>query len=110
MTSEIIEVRCPNCGRVEIEAQEIRLCVEMSKRAGWQPTSTRAFYGLACPECDEYFTREADAFTAELLMRAHVWIFSWYPSAEFVEPRPEGPPLRLDDLIDLHFELEGMFA
>jgi predicted RNA-binding Zn-ribbon protein involved in translation (DUF1610 family) len=108
--AQLVEVLCPDCGRVEVASFEIRLCVRVAGQEINVPQFGRAFYALRCPGCSAYFTREADARVAQLLIAAGAWTFTWTPPAELRERHPTGPPIVLDDLIDLHFDLEREFA
>jgi ribosomal protein S27E len=107
--AQILLVLCPNCGREKVASLEIRLCMRIARTGFSSPQFGRAFYALRCPGCNEYFTREADASVAELLIRAGALVFTWEPPAEILE-HSDAPLIVLDDLIDLHFEMEREFA
>jgi len=108
--AQIVLVLCPNCGRAKVASFEIRLCVRMAGQLQGSPKFGRAFYGLRCPGCNHYFTREADASVAEMLIGVGATLFTWSPPAELLEHHADAPPISLDDLIDLHFEMEREFA
>jgi hypothetical protein len=87
-----IETTCPACrATVAVEAAEILLAV---------PTPGPATYTIVCPACDALTAKHAGAAVVGLLRTIEV------PTVRFVPGHPEspspGPPLRLDDLLELH--------
>ena len=94
----IVRATCPTCGDVELKPAdlELRIC------------STPAFsiYVFSCTTCDTLVAKPAaDHRIVTLLSSVGVPMVRWDLPAELEETH-EGPPLSLDDLIDLRLALE----
>ena len=72
-------------------------------------------YRFSCPTCLHTIEKPADRKVAALLLSAGVEVDDlgheeeWMPEQAQIhldEPRPEGPPLTVDDLINFHFLLK----
>lgn len=92
-----IDAVCPACrGPVAFEPGDILMAV--------QPHDS-ATYTIACPVCSALTVKRADAAAVGILRAFGV------PTVVMAAGHPEapmpGPPLRLDDLIDLHLLLAG---
>lgn len=62
-------------------------------------------YRFVCPQCEQVVVKPADRKIVTLLLSAGVDVEQAQPDPDHLEARPDGPPLTLDDLIDLHFLL-----
>lgn len=95
----IIRSQCPTCGEVDLKAPDIALV---------RQADGLAEYRYVCPTCGNEVRKRADAKVCALLMSCGVeWkedVIIYHPEA----PDPEAPTLTVDDLIDLHFELEEL--
>ncbi len=78
------------------------------------PSGDRGSYAFTCPECNLDVDRPANRKTVALLIAAGV-----EPSPmpkdldlppEDRSPDPDAPSFTLDDLIELHFQLQGDLA
>ena len=88
-----IETTCPGCrATVAIEPAEILLAVR-----------TPATYTIVCPACGTLTAKHAGAAVVGLLRTIEVPTVSFAPSHP-ESPSP-GPPLSLDDLLELHEQL-----
>jgi hypothetical protein len=89
MSDARFSIDCPDCGDVELAADQLWLVV---------PTLGDAHYDFFCPSCDALVTHvagdEAVAFLAPLVAVEEIEI-----PAEALEPK-SGPPLTMDDLLD----------
>jgi predicted RNA-binding Zn-ribbon protein involved in translation (DUF1610 family) len=95
MTS--IRTTCPRCGEVEMRAEVVLLSVD--------PGSGEGSYSFVCPVCEDLVEKPADQKIVNLLRSIGVDVAE-RPQVDPVDPRPEGPPLTLDDVIDFHFLLD----
>jgi hypothetical protein len=91
-----IEVVCPDCGEIHVEASEVnvRVCVNDVEWTYW----------FMCPGCDHRAaasTRQGPALEA---IAAGAPFVSWRLPAELLEPH-DGPPLKVFDLIELKLDL-----
>lgn len=93
----MIETTCPRCGTVLCETRifELWLCADA-------PVS---FYTFTCPKCGDQVHKPANDRAIETLIAERARAVVWQFPAEMTEAH-DGPPLTLDDLIDLHIELE----
>ena len=92
-----IEVNCPECGAVECKPGDFELAVCSVPSA--------SYYALTCPMCHKRIQKAADERAVELLIAEGVTPRRWELPAEMLEAH-DGPPLTLDDLLDLHLLLE----
>lgn len=92
-----IKATCPRCGEVELTPDDIQLRV-----CTYSPAS---FYLFQCPVCHEVVQKAADDRVVQLLISGGVSATVWELPGELRERR-DGPPLTLDDLLDLHLLLE----
>lgn len=99
-SSEMTTIRatCPSCGEVEMGAGAILLQVEQESGEGT--------YSFICPTCEETVSKPADKKVVMLLLSAGVTVSEAVEATPTPEPRPSGPALTADDLIDFHFLLE----
>jgi predicted RNA-binding Zn-ribbon protein involved in translation (DUF1610 family) len=101
-----IRTTCPQCGEVDMSPEAILLSIR--DRAG------EGSYRFACPTCTHTIEKPADRKVVALLLSAGVELDEQRREAEeaardemaALEPRPDGPPLSVDDLITFHFLLE----
>lgn len=91
-----IEAVCPNCGTVDCALEDFELGV-----CNHAPAS---FYAFVCPACEQRIQKPADQRVIELLIAEGVKPHLWELPAEALETH-DGPPLTLDDLLDLHLIL-----
>lgn len=90
----IVKATCPRCGDVELAPLELGLYV--------CSTLDASSYHFTCPGCDEIVVKSAaDHRIVTLLSSVGVPVTQWDLPAELDEVHA-GPPLTLDDLIDLH--------
>jgi rRNA maturation protein Nop10 len=92
-----IRSSCPRCGDVDMEPDRVRL-VERE----------RMEYTFTCPVCGDFIVKAADTRIVNLLRGAGV---QWSDAGKDAPKHPElfdadAPPLTIDDLIELHQELE----
>lgn len=92
-----IKATCPGCGEVELTPDDIELRV-----CNYAPAS---YYTFECPMCTETVQKPADDRVIQLLISGGVHAVVWELPAEVSEPRG-GPPLNMDDLLDLHLLLQ----
>jgi hypothetical protein len=96
----IVKASCPTCGDVELAPTdlELRICTNISN------AST---YNFTCTECEKLIVKAADDHRiVTLLTSVGVPTITWELPAELFEAH-DGPPLTLDDLIDLRLALEA---
>lgn len=105
---------CPVCGEVELDPTDIVLHRVLDRDG---ELAAGSCYRFSCPECALYVEKPADAKIAALLTTGGVPVEDVPDQAAAARGRtvgatghPEapdpGPPLTLDDLLDLHLELE----
>lgn len=92
-----IRATCPGCGDVELAPESIDL--------QWCSHVPASFFRFACPRCGTLVLRPADARIAQLLISAGVRPVLWHLPKELLEEH-DGPPLTIDDVLDLHSALE----
>lgn len=97
-----IRATCPRCGEVELPAAEVELHVV---RAPDGQLASGTHYAFDCPECGERVRKDADERICQLLTGSGVNV-RVTPAARHPESPPDGPPLTVDDLIDLHLLLQ----
>lgn len=87
------------CGIVKFGFDDItvRVCVDTNE----------ASYFYRCPECGMVVSRAVHRYLRELLINSGVKVVPWFLPEDLFEQH-NGPPLVLDDLIDLHQELESL--
>lgn len=94
-----IKSRCPKCGEVELAAEDILLRL--------RPVRNTSDYTFVCPKCRDDVTKPADDHVVRLLLSGGV-----FPTAENIpaeaRERHDGPPLTVDDLIDLGLDLRKL--
>ena len=88
-----IKATCPECGEVDLTADDILLRI-----AAGQGSNT---YGFSCPSCSEFVEKPADERVIRLLLSGGVMPMLVHVPAEAVEPR-SGPPINHDDLLEFH--------
>lgn len=89
-----IRATCPDCGEVDITAEDIELFIAGELEGGK--------YCFECPNCINQVSKPADSRIIQLLISGGV-------RASAQEPRMahnDLPPLSYDDLLAFHFELE----
>ena len=95
----LIRATCNECGDVELGILDlvVRLCEDTESGT----------YVFRCPDCTRPVVRDADRPTIDLLVSSGVRLELWTLPAELIEPRPVGPPLSHDDLLDFHQLLDN---
>src|SRR4029453_18697689 len=85
---------CSDCVDVELGTRDlvVRLC----------ETNEAGTYVFRCPNCLNPVVRPADRPTIDLLISSGGRLGLWTIPSGLIEPRPIGPPLTHDDLIDFH--------
>jgi len=94
----IVKATCPVCGDVDMKPSdlELRVCA----------TVEASTYHFTCPRCDQIVVKSAaDGRIVTLLQSVGVPTVRWELPAELAETHA-GPPLTIDDLIDLHLLLD----
>jgi predicted RNA-binding Zn-ribbon protein involved in translation (DUF1610 family) len=106
-----IRATCPACGEIELVPSDLLL--RRIVDADGEVTEGSC-YRFSCPECAGVVEKPADARVAQLLVTGGVPVET-LPALTGAEvdplpPHPEepiaGPPLTLDDLLDLHLALD----
>jgi predicted RNA-binding Zn-ribbon protein involved in translation (DUF1610 family) len=95
----IVKATCPTCGDVELTPAdlELRIC----------SAAAASTYHFTCTACEKVIVKSAsDHRIVTLLTSVGVPTVVWELPAELSETH-EGPPLTLDDLIDLRLALES---
>ncbi|TMK17845.1 MAG: hypothetical protein E6G68_08220 [Actinobacteria bacterium] len=94
----VVKATCNRCGEVELTPQDLQLRVCSTPEA--------SIYHFHCPRCETIVVKPAaDGRIVTLLTSVGVPTSHWDLPAELHEAH-DGPPLTVDDLIDLHFALE----
>lgn len=70
-----------------------------------EPRSGEGTYSFVCPSCEDLVEKPADRKIVSLLKSVGVDVAERSVPSEELEPRPEGPPFTVDDVIDFHFLL-----
>jgi predicted RNA-binding Zn-ribbon protein involved in translation (DUF1610 family) len=93
-----IEATCASCGAVWLPPAEIvvRVCLDLRSSA----------YAFRCPECGLRAAKPANDRIVDFLTSAGASLELWYLPDELREPRPDGPPVSHDDLLDFHLLLQ----
>ena len=91
-----VRVQCPDCAVVRVPADQVTLrnCVDDGR---WD-------YWFLCPSCGRLSAGESTSWLAVEAFAAGSALEVWHLPAELRE-RPEGPPLSLVDLVELHLAL-----
>lgn len=95
----IVKATCPTCGDVELapDELELRIC----------SASFASTYLFTCFRCEKVVVKSAsDGRIVTLLTSVGVPTVYWQLPAELFEAH-DGPPITLDDLIDLRLALES---
>ncbi len=92
-----IKATCPECGEVDLTANDILLRIGASKAVNT--------YAFACPDCGDFVQKSADDRVVRLLLSGGVVPVPVHVPAEALEVH-EGPIINHDDLIDFHQLLE----
>lgn len=90
-----VRASCHTCGTVDLLRPDVRLVLSDV------PSACR--YSFTCPKCRAWISKPADECVIALLL-GKVPLHRETAPAELTEPHT-GPPLTLDDLIDLHAEM-----
>ncbi len=104
-----IRANCPDCGDVELAPED--MLIEVSHDAD-DLVGQGSCYRFVCPDCAVTVRKPADDRIVQLLITGGVPLeVTDDQDVDGVGPRhPEtavdGPPLTLDDLLDLHLLLE----
>ena len=94
----VVKATCATCGEVELAPDQLQLRVCSTPEA--------SVYHFTCPTCCTIVVKSAsDGRIVTLLTSVGVPTTMWDLPAELDEVH-DGPPLTIDDLIDLHFALE----
>jgi predicted RNA-binding Zn-ribbon protein involved in translation (DUF1610 family) len=98
---QVVKTTCPDCGELALLPGDITVTEH-------KMNPDESTYAFTCPKCKAAITKPApDAILALLTVAKGVrWNVIQMP-AELDEPH-SGPPLTLDDLIDLMKELEQL--
>ena len=94
-----IRTTCPSCGEVEIAPDAVLLYLP--------PARDRWFYSFRCPACGREVHHAATRDIVAMLVAAGEKARAGGAvSPEDRSPDPSAPPFTLDDLIELHFQLQ----
>lgn len=88
-----IKATCPECGEVDLTADDILLRIGATK--------TVNTYGFSCPDCGEFVQKNADDRVVRLLLSGGVVPVPVHVPAEALEIH-DGPTINHDDLLDFH--------
>jgi predicted RNA-binding Zn-ribbon protein involved in translation (DUF1610 family) len=110
-----IRASCPDCGEVDLTPPDVTLRIVRSEDGLVGEGSS---YRFSCPDCAQLVDKPADERIAQLLTTGGVSVEDDGPEldvearlAALRPPHPEappaGPPLTLDDLLDLHLLLSS---
>ena len=88
-----IKATCPDCGEVDLTADDILL------RIGAHASVNT--YGFSCPKCQDFVEKHADERVIRLLLSGGVMPTLVHVPAEVLEPR-QGPPINYDDILSFH--------
>src|SRR4051794_19599092 len=89
-----IRASCPTCGDVELTSRDVSVQVCASNNQG--------SYAFRCPQCTVAISKLAEQRIVDLLVSSGVRLSVWSLPAELDEPRPTGPALGYDDLLEFH--------
>lgn len=100
-----IRTVCPDCGEVEVDAQDMSLHLMRDTKGDLTDAS---WFGFDCPGCDTLVRKPVDARIAGLLISGGVPVRDQADAALVAHPEnpPVGPAFTPDDLIDLHLLLD----
>jgi predicted RNA-binding Zn-ribbon protein involved in translation (DUF1610 family) len=109
-----IRASCPECGEVDLQPDAVTLLLV---RAADGEIGDGSAYRFLCPDCSATVTKPADGRIAQLLATGGVPIEEVASPVALAtaqrdarpphpEAPPAGPPLTLDDLLDLHLALQ----
>lgn len=90
-----VRTTCPDCGDIYITHREVVIIVPQNNTPPW--------LAVVC-QCNQRWTVAVATSEIKSLLKAGSEMRSLATPAEADEAHP-GPPVCLDDLIDLHFEL-----
>ena len=93
-----IKATCPDCGEVDLTADDILLRIGPSKAVNT--------YGFSCPDCGEFVQKAADDRVVRLLLSGGVVPVPVHVPAEALEIHG-GPVITHDDLLDFHVLLKS---
>lgn len=88
-----IKATCPDCGEVDLTAEDILLRIGAMRDANT--------YGFSCPSCGCFVEKPADERVVRLLLSGGVIPMLVHVPAEALEPHA-GPPINHDDLLEFH--------
>lgn len=91
-----IRATCPDCGDVELSAQQMQILVCSADLA--------AAYAFRCPVCRLMVTKPTDHRVVDVLVSSGVPLRTWDVPAE-IEEIHDGPAITWDDLLEFHFRL-----
>jgi hypothetical protein len=94
MNSARFSVTCPDCGDIELAADQLWLVL---------PSAGEAHYDFFCTECGD-LVRHIAGPSAIAFLATLVAVEEMEVPSEALEPR-SGPPLTMDDLLDFAAEL-----
>ncbi len=95
----IVKATCPTCGDIELAPPDLELRICSAPAA--------STYVFTCTVCVKVIAKSAcDGRIVTLLTSVGVPTVHWELPAELTETH-DGPPLTLDDLIDLRLALES---
>ena len=90
-----INARCPHCDQLaDLAPSEITAF-------RYRPVEG-SFYRYRCPNCSQVAIHPATGVIFQLLRKGHVRIF------DVPREHGSGPQIGFDDILDFHFDLEGM--
>ena len=92
-----IKLTCEGCGKIELAPWDIHVRFRLDDEQ-WS-------YYFQCPHCGLRDNKQINGHMGRLLERSGCDCEPWTWPAELDEPHT-GPPITLDDLIDLMVELE----
>ncbi|HVE64190.1 MAG TPA: hypothetical protein VNB94_10350 [Mycobacteriales bacterium] len=94
-----IKATCPDCGEVELTAEQVVLMVCNS--------APQSYYTFECGQCRLDVRKPADDHVVSLLLSGGVQAVVWEIPAEALEPH-DGPAISYDDVLDFALKLSRL--
>lgn len=99
-----VKATCQKCGDITLTIDD----VVVRTLVGHERDDQGHQYRFRCPTCHEINLKETSYYVISTLIAAGVKQERWDLPLEIMErPEDEHPPISLDDIIDLHMELEN---
>lgn len=100
MAVTTIRATCPECGDIQTNTGNVVVRVMKDNEDEFPQ------YRFRCPKCSKIVLKETTPEIVDVLVTSGCKKEVWSYSDEVWERPPSGPVISLDDVIDLHYELE----